>query len=311
MRRMIAALLGLFLALPAGAEEALKLALGQRGNWDTALEELGQQAGIFAKHGLKLEILYTKGAAESRQAVLSNSVDIGLDGTLSVFAAFSKGAPVRIVAAQMTGGADYWYALASGPIHGMKDAAGMSVAYSTQGASTNVAALALLKQAGVVGKPVATGDPAGTMVQVMTKQIDIGWSAPPFGLKEMQEGTLRLVARAVDVPSIRGQTVRVLITTQDDLARRQAALTAFVQAYRETIDWAYASDAPLHAYAAFAGVPEAVARQTRDEFFPKAMMQPDAVSGVPDLMQDAVTYKFLHEPLTAAQLAEVVRIPQR
>jgi len=30
----------------------LKLAIGQRGLWDTSISELGQRAGIFKKHGL-------------------------------------------------------------------------------------------------------------------------------------------------------------------------------------------------------------------------------------------------------------------
>src|SRR5215467_13582137 len=58
------------------SQEQLKLALGQRGNWDTAIPELGQQAGIFKKHGLSLDILWTQGAGESQQAVLASSVDI-------------------------------------------------------------------------------------------------------------------------------------------------------------------------------------------------------------------------------------------
>ena len=36
-------------------------AIGQRGNWDTSVSEIGQRAGIFKKHGLELDIVYTKG----------------------------------------------------------------------------------------------------------------------------------------------------------------------------------------------------------------------------------------------------------
>jgi NitT/TauT family transport system substrate-binding protein len=41
-------------ALPAQAQDTLKLAIGQRGNWENAMPELGQKAGIFNKHGLNL-----------------------------------------------------------------------------------------------------------------------------------------------------------------------------------------------------------------------------------------------------------------
>ena len=58
-----------------------------------------------------MEMIYTSGSGETLQPVISGSVDLGLAvGTLGAMAAYSKGAPVRIVGAQATGAADYWYA---------------------------------------------------------------------------------------------------------------------------------------------------------------------------------------------------------
>jgi len=75
----------------ATAEDVLKLAIGQRGNWENAAPELGQQAGFFRKHGLTLELLYTQGAGETMQAVISGSVDLGVGvGTAGVLGAFAK-----------------------------------------------------------------------------------------------------------------------------------------------------------------------------------------------------------------------------
>src|SRR5262249_28118536 len=88
----------------AWADDALKLAVGQRGLWDTAISEVGQRGGIFKKHGLSLEILYTQGTGETQQAVLSGSVEVGVGiGVMGAFAAYSKGAPVRVIGAEMTG----------------------------------------------------------------------------------------------------------------------------------------------------------------------------------------------------------------
>ena len=72
----------LLMALPAwagAAPERLKLAVGQRGNWDTSVAEVGYRAGIFRKHGLELEILYTDGGGETLQAVISRGVDVGVE----------------------------------------------------------------------------------------------------------------------------------------------------------------------------------------------------------------------------------------
>src|SRR5436305_14158675 len=92
MTTAVAAALGLaFLGSSASAEDIVKLAIGQRGNWDTSVSEIGQRAGIFKKHGLTLEIVYTQGAGETQQAVISGSVDIGIAaGVMGVGARFPR-----------------------------------------------------------------------------------------------------------------------------------------------------------------------------------------------------------------------------
>jgi NitT/TauT family transport system substrate-binding protein len=308
-RIVIVALLFLATLSPARAEDKLVLALGQRGNWDTAISELGQRAGIFKKRGLALDILWTQGAGESQQAVLAGSADLGLVGTLQAFAAYRKGVPARIVGAEATGAADYWYARADSPIHSMKDTAGKTVAYSTNGASTHTMVLGFLREAGVAAKPVATGSPGATLTQVMSGQIDVGWSAPPFGLAQINKGEIRVVAYGTDLASVRDQTIRVLMTLAPKLDARPDVFARYVQAYRETVDWMYAGDEPLEMYTAFAGVPLEIARQVRDKFFPKSLLVPDRVAGLDAQMADAVTFKYLAEPLTREQLAELIRIP--
>ena len=95
----------------ASAADALKVTIGQRGNWDSAVVHLGVKAGIFQKHGLDMESLYTSGSGETLQPVIAGGVELGIAvGTLGAIAAYAKGAPVRIVGAQATGAADYWYA---------------------------------------------------------------------------------------------------------------------------------------------------------------------------------------------------------
>jgi NitT/TauT family transport system substrate-binding protein len=293
----------------AKADDKLTLALGQRGNWDTAIAQLGQEAGIFQKHGLSLDILWTQGAGESQQALLAGSADIALLGTQSAFAVFAKGAPIRIVAAEATGAADFWYARADSPIKSFKDTAGKTVAFSTVGASTNTMALAFTREAGVKAELVATGGPSATLVQVMSGQIDAGWSAPPFGLAQLNKNEIRVIGYGKDLQSVRGQTIRVLGGLASRQDARPAVYARFLQAYRETIDWMYAGDDALKSYAAFAEIPFATARQVRDEFFPKAILQPSEVMGLDALMADAVTFKYIAAPLTKDQIADLIRIP--
>src|SRR4029453_18386590 len=90
--RALAALLATAFLGAAHAQDTLKIAAGQRGNWDTSISEVGQRAGIFKKHGLVLDILWTQGSGETQQAVLSGSVDIGVAvGIMGALSSFSKG----------------------------------------------------------------------------------------------------------------------------------------------------------------------------------------------------------------------------
>jgi NitT/TauT family transport system substrate-binding protein len=293
----------------AFAEDTLKLAIGQRGNWENAPPELGQKAGIFKKHGLALELLYTQGAGETLQAVISGSVDMGLGvGTAGVLGAFAKGAPVRAIANSTTGADDlFWYVPAASPIKSIKDAAGKTIAYSTNGSSTNLAVLAFIREFGVQAKPVATGSPAATFTQTMSGQVDIGWSSPPFGVADLQQGRIRIVVRESDVPAFRNQTVRLMIANTATAEQRRDAIDRFLQAYRETLDWMYSDPAALKAYAEWVGIPESLAKEVRDQFFPKENLRLDRLSGLDQAMADAVNLKFLSAPLTKQQQDELFK----
>jgi NitT/TauT family transport system substrate-binding protein len=298
---------------PSVAQETLKLAVGQRGNWDTSISELGQRAGIFKKHGLSLDIVYTQGAGETQQAVISGSVDIGVAaGIMGVLSAYSKGAPVRVIGAETTGAADlFWYVKGDSPIKSLKDTAGKTLAYSTSGSSTHGIVTAFMKQYALKAKPTATGGPPGTLTAVMSNQIDIGWSAPPFGLDQLDKGEIRIIARGNDASVFKGQTVRVLISNLQTLQTRKAIIDRYLKAYRETVDWMYADPSVLKVYSEWLKISEAKAKRTRDDFFPKEAINPDRVIGLDTIVKDAVILKFTATELTKEQLAELIQIPPR
>ena len=297
----------------ASAADQLKMTVGQRGNWDTAVLHLGEKAGIFKKHDLELEIVYTSGAGETLQPVVSGAVDMGFAvGTHGAMAAFSKGAPVRILSAQATGAADYWYAK-NPAIKSIRDADGHTIAFSTNGSSTQSIVRSFINEFKLTtAKPTATGNPAATLTTVMTDQIDIGWASPPFGLKEIEEGKIHIVAKATDAALVRGQTIRVNVVNADTLKNRKAVVDRFMVAYRESIDYMY-SDNPqvIKDYAEFVKVPEVMAKRVRDEFFPKSLINPDEIKGLEPLMAEAVTLKFIPAPLSKEQIAELIQIPPR
>ena len=119
MRKHLAVSVALVLAaaIPARAE-TLKLAIPQKGAWDTSFSVYGERQGFFKEQGLDLDFTYTEGGATTETAVVSGSVDIAVaTGTLGILSAYVKGAPVRIISAESTGSADlYFYAKADSGI---------------------------------------------------------------------------------------------------------------------------------------------------------------------------------------------------
>lgn len=299
---------------PAAAEDTLKVAIGQINNWENQAPTLGQDAGIFKKHGLILENTGTQGAGETIQAVISGSADIGAGvGAAGVMRAFSKGAPVRILAPAFTGTGDlYWYVKSDSNIKSLKDAtAENTIAYSTNGSSSNNIVVAFVNELGAKAKPTATGGPAATLTAVMSGQVDIGWAAPPFGLREIKEGKIRIIAHGSDVPSLRGQTVRTLIVNLNSLKTKHDAIMRFMDAYRETVDWMYSDPKAIEMYSAKMHQPVELLKDSMEKFQPKQALQTDKFADLDGAVADAVKLKFLDKPLTKEQLAELLQIPPR
>ena len=317
--KSIAAALGLVVPLalagtPACADDQLKLAIGQINNWENQAPTLGQDAGIFKKHGLVLENIGSQGAGETIQAVISGSADIGAGvGAAGIMRAFSKGAPVRILAPMFTGTGDlFWYVRSDSKIQSLKDTTPeITIAYSTNGSSSNNIVVAFISELGAKAKPTATGGPPGTLTAVMSGQIDIGWAAPPFGLQEIKEGKIRIVARGSDVPSLRGQTARTLIVNANALKTKHDAIVRFMEAYREAVDWMYSDPKAVEMYSVKIKRPIELLKESMDKFQPKETMQTDKFEDLDGAIADAVKLKFLEKPLTKEQIAELLQIPPR
>jgi NitT/TauT family transport system substrate-binding protein len=301
----------LFAVPPEGsAADLLKVAAAQRGAWESAAPELGQSAGIFSKHGITLDVVYTReGEAESSVASGSSDAGVGV-GTVGVLRAYGKGAPLRVIGASTTGTANYWYVQAASVIKAVKDINGKTIAYWTSNAASKYDVFDLIKQYRLnKARPTVIGGPAATFNQVMSGHVDVGWAEAPFGVDAVEQGKIRVVARASEVPAIRRDTVRVLITNEDTLQKRKDVLARFMQAYRETVDWMYSDPAALKRYAEFAGVSEGVAKRLRDEFYMKDMLAPDKIVGLDAIMKDAITSRYIPTPLSKAQIAELIQIP--
>ena len=313
MRRLVAFVLST-VALAAtiriaAAEDTLKVAIPQRGAWDAGIAELGQRGGFFKKHGLNLDILYTSAGPESIQAMIGGSIDISVaSGVSAALGTFGKGAPIRIISSEMTGAPDlYWYVPADSPIKTIEDFNGHTVAYSLTGSSSHASLLALIAQYHLTAKPVSTGNIAATITQTMTKQVDVGFGAAPFGLDLVEAGKARIIATGNDVTVLRSRAVRVNLTGADTLKNKHDQVVRFMQAYRETVEWMYSSPDALKIYGEYSKLPDSIVQRVL-KLVPKEALQTGQVMGINDLVTDAVAQKFLSAPLTTDQLKELIQI---
>jgi NitT/TauT family transport system substrate-binding protein len=315
MKKMLGLLVGSIataLAHSASAE-TLKVAVAQRGFWNSTFIDVGLKQGYFKEAGLDLEILYTEGGASTLTPVIAGSIDIAMtNGVLGVVAAYAKGMPVKVISAEATGAAEaFWYARPESGIKRLADTHGKTVAFSSPGSSTNLILLQLVNQEKVAPKLVATGGAPGTLTQVMSGQIDVGWSVPPFVLQQLADGKLVIIARGSDVAALAEQTIRVNVANANALKQKRDAFVRFVKALSRSIDWAYSDPGAIDNYAEIAKVPRALAQQTRDQFFPKEALQLSEVKGLDVTLKQALEFKYITAPMSVADAQGLLDILYR
>jgi NitT/TauT family transport system substrate-binding protein len=304
MRKIMSLALMLLATTAGGAgAETLKVAVAQRGFWNSTFIDVGLKQGFFKEAGLDIEILYTEGGASTLTPLIAGSIDIAMtNGILGVIAAYAKGMPVKVITSEATGAADaFWYARPESGIKSLADTNGRTVAFSSPGSSTNLILLQLVQQAKASPKLIATGGAPGTLTQVMSGQIDVGWSVPPFVLAQLAEGKLAIIARGSDVPALAEQTIRVNVANANALKEKRGAFVRFVKVLRRSIDWAYSGPAAIDNYAEIAKVPRALAQQTRDEFYPRQSLQLGEAKGLALTLKQALEFKYISAPMSVAE----------
>jgi NitT/TauT family transport system substrate-binding protein len=211
-----------------------------------------------------------------------------------------------VIGAEMTGANElFWWVKADSPIKSLKDADGKTIAFSSPGSSSNLILLTLLKAANSKAKPVPTGGVPGTYTSTMTGQIDIGWSVVPFALKDVQDGKIRIVARASEAKDLQNQTIRANLASVNSLKTKREAITKFMQVIQKSIDWAYGEghNKAIEIFAKNMKVTPEIAKQAVDGFYPKSAMQIGEIKGLDRSLKDALDFKFIASPKKPQDIA--------
>lgn len=224
---------------PASAETSLTV--GKSSPTGDALlpVNIGDELGIFKKHGLDLKIIDFTGGSKMAQAVAAGSVDIG-DGAGTELAFVAKGAPMLAVC-ESAGPAPYlgvgvpW----DSPVKKLEDLKGKTIGVSTPGSFSDWLAHQLAQKYGW-GKDgvttVAIGNGAATVAAAFkTHHIDANISNTSIFLafEDSKEGHLIAPVSVYSGNVASG----VLYASNELIAKNPEAIRAFIAAWIETTDY--------------------------------------------------------------------------
>ncbi|MDH3240724.1 MAG: ABC transporter substrate-binding protein [Alphaproteobacteria bacterium] len=295
----------------AGAADKVTIASSHKGSWSTVMAILAEEQGYFKKEGIEAKVVWTRGGSDAQQAIISNAAQIAPQtGILGVVSAYAKGAPIRIIGAAMTGsGGLYWYVRKDSKLKSLKDAtAENTMGFSRPGSSTNLVAAALKSMYKSPIKLKPAGGPPGTLTQVMSGQLDVGWASPPFGLKNLAKGEIRILAKGDDVPAVKSQTIRVYAANANWLKANRDVAKRTMRALWQAAEYLYKNPKAIDDYVRISRISAENAKKVRDEFIPLKSYAYAPIGDLDTTIKQAVEFKRLKKPLTEAQIKDMIQI---
>ena len=238
----VAAIVAVLAAVPKVAASAeTTLTVGKASATSDAIipVDVGDQLGIFKKHGLALKIIDFGGGSKMAQALAAGSLDIG-DGAGTEMAFVAKGAPM-IAVCETTGPAPFlgigvpW----DSPIKKLEDLKGKIIGVSSPGSFSDWSGHELARKFGWGENGVTTvaigGGAAPAGAAFKTHQIDaaIGGASMFLAFEETKDG--RLLA---PVSSYEGNVASGALYASNQLIQSNPdAIRAFLAAWVETVDY--------------------------------------------------------------------------
>ena len=293
------------------AAEKVKVAASFVGLWDTSQPTFCRDRGEFKKAGLDVEVTSTRGGSETVQAVTAGGMDIGYSpGTNAVIAAYMGGAKINIISSEFIGQNDtYFYVPKDSPIKSVDDINGKTVAFPRPGGSSEGILLALKEERKDLNfKMVATGKLGATHTMLMSGQIDVGFSFPPYGLKRVVNGEVRVVFSGDIAKTQRDITGRVNIASESFVKNRRPVAVKFMKVLNDCIDWSYANmDAAIKMYAAINKIDVADA-VLGAKYYSRSALAFAPIKGFDKSIKHAVAAKFIDKAPTQAQIKNMMDI---
>jgi NitT/TauT family transport system substrate-binding protein len=234
-----AAIGSLAIAYPASAQTTLTVGKAAPNADPIIPVNVGEQLGIFKKHGLNLQIVDFNGGSKMSTAMTAGSIDIG-DGSGTEMALVAKGVPMIAICESTAPipfigiGVPY-----DSPIKTIEDLKGKKIAFSSAGSLTDWLVKELVRAEkwqpqDVTG--VAIGNGAGNIISAFTAHLidaDVGVTSLFLAMEEKKTGRLLF-----PVSKYEGNLASGTVYASTNLIKTNPdAVRAFVAAWIETVDY--------------------------------------------------------------------------
>lgn len=195
----------------------------------------GIARGVFARHGLELDIVYTRGSQMTSASLLGGDCDIGaLAADDVVYEVQAHGSDLFMFMG-LHGG--ILQLIARPEIRSARQLAGGKLGVDDPASGFALVAHKILESMGLQRSDYETVSMGGQEFRAKALaegRIDVSLSTPPFSLELMARG-FNLLARAHDyIPRYQASCA---VATRRWAANNADALAAYVNAYRESLRW--------------------------------------------------------------------------
>jgi len=312
MKIIAAFALALTMGSAAHAADSLKVTISHIVGWDGVFPLIAKEKGFLKEQNLDVTFVNAAGGSETIQTAATGSTQIAIPAAVhGTIAAYAKGAGIRIISSALTGSGDtYWYVKADSPIKRPEDFNGKSLAYSRPNSVSHMLLQNFGKERGFEAKLISVGDYPAARTMLMTGQLDIAWAVSPFAMDLVKAGQVRIVAGGDDVSAARGVVGRVGIANAEYLKTNRDVVRRFMIAWHKTTEYIYGPnfDETVLWFGKQNGLDPEVSRMASKYFGAKEDRAVMPIRGLDIAHKQAVEFGFIKEPLSDAQLKELVDI---
>jgi ABC-type nitrate/sulfonate/bicarbonate transport system substrate-binding protein len=220
------------------AEDALHVGKAVPNAFTFVPVDIGDGAGIFKKHAIKVEISSFGGDAKLVQAIAAGDIDIGIGGGPDM-AFIAKGSPMLAVASVVGPPSDLALVVGTdSPIKSFDDLKGRRIGISTEGSLTAWLAAELIRVKGWQPQDlttVALGDISSRLAALRTEQIDVCWTTLGVALQVEDKHEGRVLGTAADY--VHDFVAEAIFASNHVIESNPAAVRAFIAGWIDTIEF--------------------------------------------------------------------------